>query len=95
VINMRSPEQPRIPAALPVEPEPSSEHDPAELDAPTLALVRRRIKLAAQAYREHKPGQAEYHLVRAGLAIARSIDDHETAVTLSELRFVKIPGADK
>lgn len=94
----------RIPKPLEAEPEPmlgpttvpvgALDSTPVEKTQIALGVASSRVRQAAEAYRAGKPGLGEYHLVRAGLALARAIDDTETADTLAELRFVKVPGAD-
>lgn len=84
----------RIPKPLPAEPEPvNALADLLDQHEQTTAFVLKRVSMAAQSYREGNLGEAEYHLVRVGLAIARCHGDAEAAETLAELRLVKIPGA--
>lgn len=58
------------------------------IPAGSFGLACSHVRKAAQAYRDNKPGRAEYELVRAGLLIAQAIDDGESAETLADLRFI-------
>src|SRR5690349_4953393 len=80
-----------------VTPEPADVGDVPEhvLDHALEEIVRLRVRRAAEAYRDGKPGRAEYELVRMGLAIARHARDAETIETLAALRFTHVRGADQ
>lgn len=83
----------RIPKPLPIEADLTVDERDADLTvgsvpAGSFGLACSHVRRAAQAYRDNRPGRAEYELVRAGLLIAQAIDDGETADTLADLHYV-------